>query len=87
MGNVLAVYRIMPEGTEVSTSDLKAKIQAIGKVAQRVEVAEEPFAFGLKVIVAKFIVADGSGLTDKLEESMNKLPGVSSVECIELGLL
>jgi elongation factor 1-beta len=87
MGNVLVTYRIMPEGTEVSTSDLKTKVEAIGKVAQRTEVAVEPFAFGLKVLVAKFIVADGPGLTDKIEESLNKLPGVSSVECVELGLL
>lgn len=87
MGNVLVTYRIMPEGPEVSTSDLKHKIEAIGKVAQRFEVAEEPFAFGLKVITAKFIVADGSGLTDKIEDSLNKLPGVSSVECLEVGLL
>lgn len=87
MGNVLVTYRIMPEGTEVSTADLKAKVEAIGKVAQRTEVVEQPFAFGLKVLIAKFIVADGSGLTDKIEESLNKLPGVSSVECTELGLL
>jgi translation elongation factor aEF-1 beta len=87
MGNVLVTYRIMPEGTEVSTSGLKAQIEAIGKAAKRVEVAEEPFAFGLKVLVAKFIVEDGSGLADKLEESLNKLPGVSSVECTELGLI
>lgn len=87
MGNVLVTYRIMPEGTEVSTAVLKAQIEGIGKAAKRVEVAEEPFAFGLKVLVAKFIVEDSSGLTDKLEESLNKLPGVSSVECTELGLI
>lgn len=87
MGNVLVTYRIMPEGTEVSTSALKAEVEAIGKVAKRVEVAEEPFAFGLKVLVAKFIVEDGSGLTEKIEERLNKLAGVSSVECLEFGLL
>lgn len=87
MGNVLVTYRIMPEGTEVSTKALREQVEAVGKVAQRVEVAEEPFAFGLKVLVAKFIVEDGAGLTDKIEERLNKLPGVSSVECLELGLL
>lgn len=66
---------------------LKAEVEALGKVAKRVEVVEEPFAFGLKVLVAKFIVEDGSGLTDKIEDGLNKLKGVSSVECLELGLI
>lgn len=87
MGSVLLTYRILPEGTEVSTSALKAKVEAIGKAAKRVEVVEEPFAFGLKALIAKFIVEDGSGLSDKIEESLSKLDGVSSVEVIEVGLL
>jgi len=87
VGNVLVTYRIMPEGTEVSTAELKAKVEALGKAAKRVEVAEEPFAFGLKVLIAKFVVEDGSGLTDQIEEGLSKLGGVSSVECVELGLI
>ncbi len=87
MGNVLVTYRIMPEGTEVSTAELKAKVEALGKAAKRVEVVEEPFAFGLKVLIAKFIVEDGSGLADKIEDGLAKLGGVSSVECLELGLI
>jgi elongation factor 1-beta len=87
VGNVLVTYRIMPEGTEVSTVRLKAEVEALGKAAKRVEVVEEPFAFGLKVLIAKFIVEDGSGITDAIEDGLNKLAGVSSVECLELGLI
>ena len=87
MGNVLTIYRILPEGTEVDTKKLKAEVEAVGKVAKRVEVQEEPFAFGLKALMAKFIVEDGSGLTDVIEERLQKLPGVSSVECLEVGLI
>lgn len=87
MGNVLVTYRIMPEGAEVPLGELTTRIKAIGKVAQRTEVVEQPFAFGLKVIIAKFIVADGSGLSDQIEAQLGALEGVSSVECLELGLL
>ncbi len=87
MGNVLVTYRIMPEGPEVPLDQLTARVKDVGKVAQRSEVVEQPFAFGLKVLIAKFIVADGSGLSDQIESQLGALQGVSSVECLELGLL
>lgn len=87
MGNVLVTYRILPEGTEVDTRALRGAVEAVGKTAKRVEVVEEPFAFGLKALVAKFIVEDGAGLTDAIEERLQKLSGVSSVECLEVGLI
>jgi translation elongation factor aEF-1 beta len=87
MGNVLVTYRIMPEGPEVPLGMLTARVKDVGKVAQRSEVVEQPFAFGLKVLIAKFIVADGSGLSDEIEAKLGALEGVSSVECLELGLI
>jgi translation elongation factor aEF-1 beta len=87
VGNVLVTYRIMPDSPEVDTAAMRASVEKIGKVAKRVEVSEAPFAFGLKAITAKFIVEDGSGLTDRIEDQLNKLEGVSSVECLEVGLI
>jgi len=87
MGNVLATYRILPEGTEVDTKALRSAIESVGKAAKRVEVAEQPFAFGLNALIAKFIVEDAAGVTDAIEERLQKLSGVSSVECLEVGLI
>jgi elongation factor 1-beta len=87
MGNVLVTYRIMPEGTEVPLDKLSDQVKEVGRVALRSEVVEHPFAFGLKVLIAKFIVADGSGLSDQIEAQLGALEGVSSVECLELGLV
>ncbi len=87
MGNVLVTYRIMPGGTEVPLDKLTDQVKEVGKVALRSEVVEQPFAFGLKVLIAKFIVADGSGLSDQIEAQLGALEGVSSVECLELGLV
>lgn len=87
MGNVLVTYRIMPEGPEIPLEQLTARVKDVGKVAQRSEIVEQPFAFGLKVLIAKFIVADGSGLSDEIEAKLGSLEGVSSVECLELGLI
>ena len=87
MGDVIVTYRIMPEGIEVPMDQLQDAVKKVGQGAKRMEVVEQPFAFGLKVLIVKLIVADGSGLTDKIEEQLGKLPGVSSVECLELGLV
>lgn len=87
MGNVLVTYRVMPEGTEVDLAKLTKEVEAIGRLAKRFEVKAEPFAFGLKVLVAKFVVEDGSGLNDAIEERLRQLAGVSSVETLEVGLI
>jgi translation elongation factor aEF-1 beta len=87
VGNVLVTYRIMPDGPDVDTAAMRASVEKIGKVAKRVEVTEAPFAFGLRALTAKFVVEDGAGLTDAIEEQLNRLHGVSSVECLELGLI
>ena len=81
MGDVLATFRIMPEGVEVDLEKLKEAIrQSFDGNIQLQGLAEKPFAFGLKAIMLSVILGDAEGGTEKLEETLNALEGVQSVE-------
>lgn len=86
MGKVAATYRILPEGTEVSLHDLEASVR--GVLGERlVKLEEMPIAFGLKALMATVIISDASGESEAVESSLSSLPGVSSVEVHEMGLI
>lgn len=81
MGDVLATFRIMPEGVEVDISKLKETIaHSVEGTIKIQSMVERPFAFGLKAIELAVILADMEGGTEKLEETLGKLEGVQSVE-------
>ena len=86
MGSVAITYRIMPE--DVST-DLKAIQEGIRKVVgpalKGMQVKD--VAFGLRAILALALVDDASGAGEKLESGMSALPGVASVEAIDVTLV
>ncbi len=86
MGKVALTYRIMPEGTEVNLAKLTALVkETLG--SKLVKIEEKPVAFGLKAIMATVVVGDRSGEGEVVESSLNSLPGVSSVEMQEMGLI
>jgi len=81
MGDVLATFRIMPEGVEVDLGKLRKTIaHSVGENIKIQGMVEKPFAFGLKAIELAVILADMEGGTEKLEETIRKLEGVQSVE-------
>lgn len=84
MGIALIKYKLMPEGMLENFEELKENISKIvekyeGKVNQLVE---EPIAFGLKAIIL-VVAMDESKETDKLEESLRNLKGISSMDTID----
>ena len=58
---------------------VKSKLE--GMEPARLE--EEPIAFGLKALIFTKIIPDGEGKLEELENKLNDLPGVSSVENIK----
>jgi elongation factor 1-beta len=44
----------------------------------------EPIAFGLKALKIIFVADEKKGGTDNLEVEINKIPGVNSVEVIDV---
>jgi len=85
MGEVVATVKLMPEGTDVDLEQIKIQAQdAINKEAELHKIDEEPIAFGLVALIVMFIVDDGEGGTEGVEESLAQIPGVSSIEVLDV---
>ena len=86
MGSVAITFRVMPEGVEVDLGTLKTNVRrALGNAFRSLE--ERPVAFGLKAIHAIAVIDDASGGSEQLEQSLSTLPGVSSVETLDVTLV
>ncbi|MBI3412632.1 MAG: elongation factor 1-beta [Candidatus Aenigmarchaeota archaeon] len=80
MGNVMVIFRVMPESTETDLEKIKTELLKLG--SKKVET--EPLAFGLNAVKAYFVVPDAEGGAEKLEESVKKIEGVSEAEITEV---
>ncbi|OGS63538.1 MAG: hypothetical protein A3K59_06325 [Euryarchaeota archaeon RBG_19FT_COMBO_69_17] len=86
MGSVAVTLKVMPEGIEVDLEALKASVRkALGSSFRTLE--ERPVAFGLRAIHAVAIVDDAAGGSEPLEQALSAIPGVSSVETLDVGLV
>ncbi len=77
MGEVICVYKVMPDSIE-SFDKIKAALEKMEP--NRLE--EEPVAFGLVALKFTKIIPDGEGMLEKLENDLNGIEGVGSVENI-----
>jgi elongation factor 1-beta len=79
MGDVIIVFRIIPEGMDKFDQVKKS----LGKLEpQRLE--EEEVAFGLKALVFTKIVPDEEGGLTNLEEKIQKISGVQTCETVTI---
>jgi elongation factor 1-beta len=79
MGDVIAVFRILPDSPD-SFGKVKEQIEAM----KPAKFEEEPIAFGLKAIKATFIIPDKGGVMDELENKLNAVEGSESVETLQV---
>ena len=89
MGTVAIIYRIMPDGVDVSVKDLQDKIEkVIPKEAKLQGMMVKDVAFGIKAILMRVLINDkvGGGIPDKIEADVGAIPGVASIEAIEQSL-
>lgn len=89
MGEVLLKYRITPDGQETDMVAMEKAVRAclpadIGRV-NKVDV--QPFVFGMKVLVASFVVQDVEGNNDKVEQAILAVPGVQGADLLDMGRL
>ena len=89
MGEMIALLRVMPTGTEVDLVKLEANLREAIKPPVRCERVEvKPIAFGLKALnVTVRAEDDGSGAIDRLEEALAMVPDVESVQVTDAGRL
>ena len=75
MGEVIVVFRILPDSVE-NFESVKRQCEVLKP--ERLE--EEPIAYGLKALKFTKIIPDGPGVMDKLEEQINSIKNLGSAE-------
>lgn len=83
MGQVAVVLKIMPEDM--------AKFEQLKKDALAMlhpyKMEEQPIAFGIVALSLTFVIPDGAGGADALEEKAAAIPNVSGVEVVSMDRL
>ena len=88
MGEVLTTMKIMPDSPDVDLEAIKATIESsMPEGAKLHEMTEEPIAFGLVAIILKFITEDGEGGSEPVEQMVQDIEGVASIEITGVGRL
>jgi translation elongation factor aEF-1 beta len=77
MGKISCVYKIMPEDDETDLEEIKEQLREKIDVE---DIGEEEVAFGLKAVKVSTITTDEEGGTDAVEEKLEGLEGVQSIE-------
>ena len=86
MGITLIRIKIMPTSVDTNLEEIKDRTREIIKEhkGDRVIFEEEPVAFGLKAIIVNFEQEESQGELDPIEEAINKLLNVNSVEIMDI---
>ena len=86
MGSVAVTFRILPADAEADIEALETQVRkALGPALRDLQI--QPVAFGLKAIVAMTVIRDSEGGSDRLEQALTALPGVGSVETVDVTLV
>jgi elongation factor 1-beta len=81
-------YRVLPEGLEIDLKKVEDDIKKALPAGATLRAAEQrPLAFGLKALHVLIVIDDKKGGADQVEDAISKVPGVQSVEIVEMGLL
>jgi len=78
-------YKIMPENLDVDLDQLKKEAKKVVESFNSGvfnEAREEPIAFGLKALIVTIALSEKEE-SDKVENALAKIDGVSSVEMID----
>ncbi|MCL2148402.1 MAG: translation elongation factor EF-1beta [Methanomassiliicoccaceae archaeon] len=89
MGQIVAVYDLMPESTEVDLESIAGSIASvIPKGVQMLESKIMPVAFGLMKVNVGFSIDDtDESVGGDLEKALSSIPGIENVECVSSTLL
>ena len=87
MADVVITLTIMPDSPDINLKQVESlaleKIKSFsGMDNYKVEI--EPVAFGLKAVKILFVMDEAKGTTDALEEDIEKIEGVNSVEVTDV---
>lgn len=85
MGEVVATIKLLPESPDVDMEKIKEDVKrSIPDEAELHKIEEEPIAFGLVALNVMVVVGDAEGGTEKVEENLSKIEGVSNIEVTDI---
>ncbi len=85
MGEVVTAIKLMPDSPDVDLEVLKTNIKTgLPEDAELHKIEEEPIAFGLVALIVMVIVEDGEGASEKTEQFLSNLEGVSNIEVTDI---
>jgi len=87
MARVVITLKIMPSSPQTDLARIEQEAKAkIADFSQNDEMKseQEPIAFGLKALKITFAMDENKGSTDTLEEDINGIEGVNSVEVVDV---
>ena len=88
MGEVLTTMKIMPDSPDIDLDAIKSTIEnSMPESAKLHDMAEEPIAFGLVAIILQFITDDSEGGSEPVEDMVQSIEGVASIEITGVGRL
>lgn len=71
------IFKVMPEDSETDLENIKDQVRERVDVT---DIQEEEVAFGLKAVKASTVVTDEEGGTDYVENQLDGMDNVQSVE-------
>jgi elongation factor 1-beta len=85
MGEVVATIKLMPESPDEDLVKIKETVvKSIPSEAELHKIEEEPIAFGLVALLVMVVVSDAEGGTEKVEENLSQIEGVTSIEVVDI---
>jgi elongation factor 1-beta len=88
LGEVGLQYRVLPEGVDVDLDKLEQDIKSALPEGAALRASEKkPLAFGLNALHILVVLDDKKGGAEQVEDSISGVPGVQSVEIVQMGLL
>ncbi|MCK5177352.1 MAG: elongation factor 1-beta [Candidatus Aenigmarchaeota archaeon] len=77
---VLVSFKIMPKSVDSDLEKMKKNIEEKHKdLVENFKI--EDIAFGIKMLRVLYLVGDESDITDKLQNELEKIDEIESVEC------
>ncbi|MFO8109699.1 MAG: elongation factor 1-beta [Thermoplasmata archaeon] len=88
MGDVMLVYRVMPEDPNTDLEAIEKEIKSIvEKYGTYKGSSIEKVAFGLKALRPTVVIPDAGGIVDELEEDLKTIEGIQSSEAVDITLI
>ncbi|MBW2994947.1 elongation factor 1-beta [Candidatus Woesearchaeota archaeon] len=86
MADVIVTLKIMPVSPEIDLKTVQSKVDHLVKEfgGEVGKIEEEPVGFGLVALKFFFVMPESLGSTDDLEEKIQQLDGINSVEVTDV---